>query len=121
MTEEKSVSSAAKTVNKRGSRCQDVKHKEQESFGLKKLPGKLNSVWDPVNAELSDVVEYLDKFNDVCVAKVTPDDEKQQRCAAESLREFKGGSRRLCPFCLRAHCWNGHKPYSESPFFSMSH
>ena len=68
---------------------------EQESFGLKKPPGKLNSVWDPVNAELSDVVEYLDKFNDMCVAKVTPDEEKQQRCAAQpcSLREFKEDSK----------------------------
>ena len=84
-------------VNARGSRCQDVNHKEQESFRLKRPPGKPNSDWDPVNAELSDVVEYLDKFNDMCVAKVTPDEEKQQRCAAEpcSLREFEeaqGGS-----------------------------
>ena len=60
---------------------------------MKKPPGKLNSVWDLVNAELSDVVEYLDKFNDMCVAKVMPDEEKEQRCAAEpcSLKEAQGG------------------------------
>ena len=36
VTEEKSVSSAAKTVNKRGSRCQDVKHKEQEKLRIER-------------------------------------------------------------------------------------
>ena len=54
-----------------------MKHKEQESARLKKSAGKLSSVWDLVNEELSDVVEYLHKFNDMCVAKVMPCEEKQ--------------------------------------------
>ena len=56
----------------------------RESSGLKKSAGELTSDRDPVNAELSAVVEYLAKFNDMCVAKVMKCEEKPQRRAAET-------------------------------------
>ena len=65
------------------SKEQDVKYKEQESSGLKKSAGELTSDRDSANAELSAVVEYLAKLNDMCVAKAMTYEEKSQRRAAE--------------------------------------
>ena len=93
--------------------------KEQGSSGLKKSAGKLNCVWDPVNAELSVVVEYLDKFNDMCVAKVMPGEEKSQRRAAEpcSPREFKEALSILSESAL----FQWLTPCSESTSISFRH
>ena len=64
--------------------CHDPQHdKEQESSGLKKSACDLTSDRDPANAELSAVVEYLDKLKDVCVAKTMTYEEKSQRRAPE--------------------------------------
>ena len=83
---------------------------------MEKSAGKLTGDWDPVNAELSDVVVYLDKFNNMCVAKVMPYEEKQQRCVAETagLKEalsiLSGGALSQQP-----------KPCIEPPSMSVRH
>merc|ERR1712064_21522 len=65
------------------SKEQDVKHKEQESANLKKSAGELTSDRDSSNAELSAVVQYLAKLNDMCVAKAETYEEKVRRRTAE--------------------------------------
>ena len=96
-----------------------MKHKEQESSGLKKSAGKLIKDRDCVNTELQAVVEYLAKFNDMCVAKVMPCEEKQQRCEAEpcSPREFEEALSILSESALLQ--WL--KLCSESTSISMRH
>ena len=59
-------------------------NREQEGSGLKKSDCKLNIDWDPANAELSNVVQYLDKFNDMCVVKVMP---AAEPCSPRVLKE----------------------------------
>ena len=65
------------------SKEQDVKYKEQESANLKKSAAELTSDRDSSNAELSAVVQYLAKLNDMCVAKAETYEEKVRRCTAE--------------------------------------
>merc|ERR1712012_1154399 len=65
------------------SKEQDVKYKEQKSANLKKSAGELASDRDSSNAELSAVVQYLAKLNDMCVAKAETYEEKVRRRTAE--------------------------------------
>ena len=60
-----------------------MKHKEQESSGFRKSADESISDRDSGSAELSAVVEYLAKLNDMCIAKVVTYGEKSQRRAAE--------------------------------------
>ena len=57
-----------------------------------KLACELTSDRDPENAELPDVVGYLDKLDDVCVAKTMTYEEKSKRRATESCRLRAEGS-----------------------------
>ena len=54
----------------------------EESSGLTKSACELTSDRDSANPELPAVVEYLDKHDDVCVAKTMTYEEKSQRRAA---------------------------------------
>merc|ERR1712136_381107 len=60
-----------------------LENKEQESANLKKSAGELTSDRDSSNAELSAVVQYLAKLNDMCVAKAETYEEKVRRRTAE--------------------------------------
>ena len=60
-----------------------MKYKEQESAGLKKSAGELTRDRDSSNAELSAVVQYLAKLNDMCVAKAETYEEKVRRRTAQ--------------------------------------
>ena len=60
-----------------------MQYKEQESSVLKRSTGELTSDRDSANAELSAVVEYLVKLNDMCIAEAMMYEEKSQRRAAE--------------------------------------
>ena len=64
--------------------CPDPRHNtEQESSGS-------TSDRDPENPELPDVVECLDKLDEVCVAKtMTYEEESQRRAAEQSGNELK--------------------------------
>ena len=66
-----------------------MKCEDQESASLEKSAGKLTSDRDFTPAELSAVVEYLAKLNDMCVAKADTFGETARRRAAEiaGLRE----------------------------------
>ena len=75
ITQENKVTKAAKE--------QDVKYKEQESANLKKSASELTSDRDSANSELSAVVQYLAKLNDMCVAKAETYEEKVRRRTAE--------------------------------------
>merc|ERR1712227_879743 len=75
ITHENKVTKAAKE--------QDVKYKEQESANLKKSASELTSDRDSANSELSAVVQYLAKLNDMCVAKAETYEEKVRRRTAE--------------------------------------
>jgi len=75
ITQENKVTKASKE--------QDVKYKEQESANLKKSASELTSDRDSANSELSAVVQYLAKLNDMCVAKAETYEEKVRRRTAE--------------------------------------
>ena len=78
------------------SKEQDVKYKEQESANLKKSAGELTSDRDSSDAELSAVVQYLAKLNDMCVAKAETYEEKVRRRTAEIA-----GLKEALSICLR--------------------
>ena len=65
---------------------------------MKKCAGELTNDRNHLNAELSAVVKYLAKLNDMCVAKPVP-----YRRGRRGVRLRLHDSKRLCPFCLRVH------------------
>jgi chromosome segregation ATPase len=62
---------------------QDVKYKGESSGALKKEVGEWTGDKDSATTELSAVVEYLSKLNDMCVAKAETYEETVRRRAAE--------------------------------------
>ena len=68
---------------------------------MKKSAGESTSDRKHVNAELSAVVKYLDKLNDMCVAKAV-----SYGRVRRGVRLRLHDSMRLCPYCLRVHCCN---------------
>eukprot|EP00450_Noctiluca_scintillans_P002421 CAMPEP_0194482150 /NCGR_PEP_ID=MMETSP0253-20130528/4235_1 /TAXON_ID=2966 /ORGANISM="Noctiluca scintillans" /LENGTH=688 /DNA_ID=CAMNT_0039321673 /DNA_START=47 /DNA_END=2116 /DNA_ORIENTATION=+ len=65
------------------SKEQDVKYKQEESTNLKRSSGELTSDRDSTSAELSAVVQYLAKLNEMCVAKAETYSERASRRMAE--------------------------------------
>merc|ERR1712209_138162 len=90
LTESESESSYQKLIQeKKVSKEQDVKYKQEESANLKRSSGELTSDRDSANAELSAVVQYLAKLGDMCIVKAETYAEKARRRTAEiaGLRE----------------------------------
>ena len=79
-----------------------MKYMEQESSGSKNSADELDSDRDLVDTELFAVIEYLANLKDMCVANDTTYEEKSQKRVRLSLAATES-SRRLGPFCLRAH------------------
>ena len=80
--------------------CECAEKKTVSSVAdLTKSAGESTSDRNHVNAELSNVVQYLTKLNDMCVAKALPHGRGRR-----GVRLRLHDSMRLCPFCLRVHC-----------------
>ena len=56
-----------------------MQYEEQESSGSKKSADELTSDRDLVDTEMSAMMEYLAKFNDMCVINAMPGEEELQR------------------------------------------
>ena len=84
---------------------------QQQPWGApdRESADELTSDRDLANTELpvameSDVVKYLAKFNDMRVANTNA---VRRRRGVQLRPAVSESSRRLCPFCLRAHCCKG--------------
>merc|ERR1719453_1469487 len=62
---------------------QDVTYKTKEFTSLDKAVAELSSDRDGVHAELSAILEYEAKLNDMCIAKAEPYAERVARREAE--------------------------------------